>query len=765
MTQDQSAQTDQSGGLRELIRDKPLLARVLGAIIIIVATLLAYVPAMRGEFIWDDDYYVTNNALLKSWEGLQRIWFEVIPDPSVYSLPQYYPLTHTTFWIEYRLWGLNPAGYHTVNVILHIANALLVWLLLRKLSVPGAWLAGALFALHPINVESVAWIAERKNVLSLLFYLSSLYVYLRYAGIIKGRENKPLAPLDETQPTKMEWFTLPDDPQRLYALAAALFVFALFSKTITSSMPAVALLIIWWKRGRVTVKDVTPLLPLFAVGLAMGMLTAYMERVRVGVAARPHEWDYAPTLLGEFGARSMIAGKVIWFYIGKLFFPYPLVFNYERWQIDPANVSQYVYLLAAIAVLVALMLGRKRFGNGPLVAALFYGITLFPAMGFFDVWPMQYSFVADHFVYISSIGVLAFVAAIVARYLTLETIAGVATVVLLVFFGLSFSQARMYENLNTLWKTTLERTNQNSWMAANNYGAYLLENGDLNVAEAWFKRVLRLKPNHVEARRNLARVATRRALLAENLRARAATNPTTQLTALIPTTLPSEYYEEAIRWYKQALEYEPNYVDANYFLGELLLSLKRTDEGVAYLQRTIKIYPRHFAAHMKLGSLALQADKTQEAIEHFISAVEIQPDDPAAHANLGTALLQAGRVGDGFAQWEDTMRLAPNDPSWPNMFGARMLLSEQYNKAIDYLRNRALQIDPNYVPAITNFGIVAAKTGYPERAEALFNQALKLDPDFAPAKENLEALLSGRLKPATMPATTQSATSPTTQAR
>src|SRR3954447_26450962 len=222
------------GGLRDLINGNPKLATGLGVAIVVVATLLAYVPAMRSNFIWDDDYYVTNNSLLRSWEGLQRIWFDVV-HPSEYVLPQYYPLTHTTFWIEYRLRGMNPTGYHVTNVLLHICNALLVWLILRKLNVPGAFVAATLFALHPINVESVAWIAERKNVLSLLLFLASLYVYLRYTGIIKGKdrtaEPPPMPDESAEQGTQIEWFTLPDDPRRLYALAAVLFLFALFSKT------------------------------------------------------------------------------------------------------------------------------------------------------------------------------------------------------------------------------------------------------------------------------------------------------------------------------------------------------------------------------------------------------------------------------------------------------------------------------------------------------------------------------------------------------
>ncbi|WP_428940899.1 tetratricopeptide repeat protein [Fontivita pretiosa] len=768
------------GGLRQFVQHNPAAANALAAAIILVATLLAYVPAIRGSFIWDDDYHVVNNPLLRSWEGLQRIWFDILPRPSEYPLPQYYPMTHTSFWLEYRLWGLNPAGYHTVNVLLHVCSALLIWLILRKLDVPGSWLAGLIFALHPVNVESVAWISERKNVLSMLFFLSGLYVYLRYAGIIRGRDRlqdpapKPAAQTDETTtsaPTSIEWFTLPDDPQRLYVLAWVLFACALFSKTITSSFPAVVLLIIWWKRRRITLSDIRPLAPMFAAGIAMGMLTTHMERWRVGVAMRPHYFDLAPPelgALGELGARFIVAGKAVWFYVGKLLWPHPLIFNYPRWQIDATSAAQYLWPISALLVLVAvLVLYRMRLvPAGVVVALLYFGGTLFPAMGFVSVWPMQYSFVADHFVYLSSIGLIALAAGVLGRYLSLEALAGIGGLVGVLCFVLTFNHARVFSNLKTLWEDTLQKTDQKSWMAANNYGVWFLDHSGIRdpytraeYAEMWFNKTLRLKPDHVRARLNLARVAIMRAELARAERARAAaatqqaaTQPvTTQPAPTPPATTqlalsPEQYYEQALQYYRDAIAAEPAEVDAYYLYGELLRRLGRDDEAVEQFRRAIALYPRHGGAYEALGTIALNKGDYGQAIECFYKAVSIDPKSVYAHAQLGRAMLLVGRVPEGLTEWEQVLELAPNDPTWTNLFGQWMAASGEYHKAIDYL-NRSRAIDPRNVEAITLLGVVAAKTGFTAEAQRLFEEALAIDPGFVKAAENLELLRAGKLGP------------------
>ncbi|HSW44580.1 MAG TPA: O-GlcNAc transferase, partial [Phycisphaerae bacterium] len=284
-------------------------------------TVLAYAPAIHNGYIWDDDYYVTENQTLRSFQGLGRIWCELG------AVPQYYPLVHTSYWLEYRLWGLNPVGYHVVNILLHAVCALLAWRVLVLLEVPGAWVAAAVFALHPINVESAAWITERKNVLSGVFYMAAALAYLRYA-LVPG----PAA----DRRARVRW----------YVAALAFFIFALFGKTVTGSLPAAILLVLWWKAGRVRPRDVWPLAPFFVAALAMGSLTAWMERQHVGAIG--HEWDFS------WLDRCLIAGRSLWFYVGKLVWPVDLTFIYPRWRIDASVWWQYLYPAAALAVIVGL---------------------------------------------------------------------------------------------------------------------------------------------------------------------------------------------------------------------------------------------------------------------------------------------------------------------------------------------------------------------------------------------------------------------------
>jgi hypothetical protein len=288
----------------------------LWAGVLFLLALTIYSPAMRGEFLWDDDAHVTKNATLRSVDGLRQIWTEMG------ATPQYYPLTHTSYWIEYQLFGkgagaatLDPLVFHITNILLHALGATLLWFILRRLRVPGAWLAAAVFAVHPVNVESVAWISERKNVLSGAFFFGSILAYLRFEAI--GLDGLRVRPRDN-------W--------NVYALSLVLFVCALLSKTVVCSMPAVVLLLLWWKRGRLRLADVLPLVPYFVIGIAMAALTSNMERHHViGEHYAIGDWSVTPV------QRVLIAGRAVWFYLMKLVLPLELTFTYPRWNVNPAD--------------------------------------------------------------------------------------------------------------------------------------------------------------------------------------------------------------------------------------------------------------------------------------------------------------------------------------------------------------------------------------------------------------------------------------------
>jgi len=365
-------------------------SRLGGAIALFGATIIAYFPALHGGFIWDDDGHVTKPAL-RSLHGLWRIWTELG------ATQQYYPVLHSAFWLEHRLWGDAPFGYHLLNVLLHATAACLFGLVVERL-VPKpldrnasrssslgtscSTFAAFLFALHPVCVESVAWISEQKNTLSTVFYLLSALAYLRF-----DQNRKP----------------------RTYLLALGLFLLALLSKSVTATLPAALLVIFWWRRGSLSWKrDVVPLLPWFAIGAAVGLLTAWVERTFI-IGAQGYAFDLS------FLERCLLAGRVIWFYLGKLLWPANLIFIYPRWQVSAAVPWQYLFPIAAIAATAALWLIRRR-TRGPLAGWLFFVGSLFPALGFFNAYPFIFSYVADHFQYLASLGIIATVAGGISRF-------------------------------------------------------------------------------------------------------------------------------------------------------------------------------------------------------------------------------------------------------------------------------------------------------------------------------------------------------------
>jgi len=461
--------------------------RWIGAAIIAAVTILAYWPAINAGFIWDDDSYVTQNPLVQEPEGLWRIW---IPRQT----PQYYPAVFTTFWIEFHIWGLRPLGYHFVNVLLHIANALLVWRLCVMLRIPGAWLIGAVFAVHPINVESVAWITERKNVLSGFFYLSAAMMYLRFENARERRE-----PASDFRGV---WGR--------YALALILFVLALLSKTVTCSLPAALILMMLWQRRRLSVQRLAPLVPMFIIGLALALNTAMIEREHVGAEGVNFAFSIAD--------RILIASRALLFYPWKMLWPHPLMFIYPRWTIDESSVWSY-WTVAVVALIGAAALwGYWRGWRGPALALAYYAGTILPALGFFNVYPMLFSFVADHFAYLASLGIITVViAALTTVVRTPRRLAIVAATLLPILATLTMRQSTAYLNAETLWRDTVEK-NPDSWMPHNNLAnqvilraAKAIESGDQAAGQALLdeamhhvQRALELRPHYREAMSNMA---------------------------------------------------------------------------------------------------------------------------------------------------------------------------------------------------------------------------------------------------------------------
>jgi hypothetical protein len=558
------------------------LRAVLSALALVALVAIAYLPLNHAGFIWDDNDYLLNNLALGKLRGLYCIWFH----PLIAELPQYYPLTFTTFWVEFHLFGLNPLAFHVTNVVLHTLSSIVLWRLLRRLQVPGSWFVAALFAVHPVHVESVAWISERKNCLSGLLYLLSLSAYLRFL------------------PRHWGW----------YAASLGLFVLSLWSKSVTSSLPVVVLLILYWKRGSIGWRDIWPLIPFFVFGGAMGIVTSWMEKHIVG-AVGP-EWNIT------YAQRILIASHALWFYAGKLFWPYPLIFTYPRWDIYDPNLLQIAYPLGLVAVIGLLWIYRQKLGRGPLVAVLFFAITLFPALGFVDLYPMRYSFVADHFQYIASIGLLAL--AVGAGVTTLRRFAPhqpragqiLAGGILVLLVSATFARGFAFRDLKSLWRDTLAK-NPNAWMAHNNMGVALFDSKDYDGSLAEFRAAAALNPDDVEAWLNTARMELFRGTLRDAVamgshglsyvdvdnssvsRARRARG-----WFIIGCALFREGDErgcEAAFWLVVAND--PNYLAAHAALAEMLEDQRDWRGAIKEWQIVERLGPKYLEAHQMLAPL------------------------------------------------------------------------------------------------------------------------------------------------------------------
>lgn len=577
-----------------------------------LAVFAAYLPALRGQFLWDDDGHVTR-ADLRSLGGLLRIWFEVG------ATQQYYPVLHSAFWLEHRLWGDAPLGYHLVNLLQHAANACLFALVLRRLAVPGAWFAAALFALHPACVESVAWISEQKNTLSALFYLSAALAWLRFD--------------DDRRP-------------RSYALASALFVLALLTKTVTASLPAALLVVAWWRRGRLDWRrDVLPLLPWFAAGAAMGLLTAHFESELIGAKGSAFE-------LGV-GARLLLAARVPWHYVASLVWPFDLTFIYPRWNVDAAVWWQWLFPLATLGALGGAA-WRARLGNrGWLAAALLFGGTLFPVLGFVNVYPFLFSFVADHFAYLANLALFALAGAgaafAVARFGRGAAL-GAFLAVLGGLFALTWSQAGIYRDEATLWRATLAR-NPDCWLAHNNLALVLAADGERADAVTHLEAALRLRPDFPEGLNNLA------GQLVDAGRAAEAKPIADRALALLPkfpaalntrgrAALALGDVAAAERDFTAAVQLDPRFVNAWCNRGVAAMSRGRPAEALPHFTRAAEIDPANAQAAFLVGATLVELRRPAEAVPRLERALELDPEHALAHRQLARALRSLGRIAE-----------------------------------------------------------------------------------------------------------------------
>ena len=601
---------------------------------------VSYYPAVLGGFVWDDRAF-TEAAPVREPSGLRQIWFS----PSeIQGEGHYWPLTYTTFWLDHRLWGFAPAGFHVVNVLLHVANVILLWRLLLRLAVPGAWMIAALFAVHPVHVEAVAWVIGRKDLLATLCYLSAGRAWLRF--------------LEEPHPSRHS---------TCYGLSLALFAAGLLCKSIGITLPVALLICQWWKQGRVSWIDLRRVAPFFAVGLgfAAADLSYYREDIATWIA------HYSPV------ERVLLATHALWFYLGKLLWPTGLAVIYPHWEVNVADPLAWGYVAAAVAVVAALWFLRHRIGRGPLAGLLFFAVTLSPVLGFVSYGYMQFSFVADRYQYLAGIGPLTVVIGATAWGLTkLPDVAGkgalcLALAVLALLGTLSWRQASIYRDEITFFNHVISH-NPTARNAHLNLGKALFESGRREEGLAAIRTELKLRPDFLKAHYSAGLMFLHLGRL-----------------------------DESERHLRRALELNPNNRDVQYSTGLALSMLERPGEAEHHYRRALQIDPHHFLAHAGLGGVLLHLDRLDESERHLRRALELNPRYPAAILNLAALQLRQKGYEEALALYRRAVEIASdNAKAWSGM-GAVLYLLGRADEAVQSL-DRALALDPTLELARNN---------------------------------------------------------------
>lgn len=581
------------------------LGAVFFCLALLFSTVAAYWPALKGGHVWDDESWTEDIAhLFHDWRGLLRMW--TCPT----ALQQYFPVTGTTFWLDAQLWGGRVFPAHLENVLLHAVAAVLFWRLLAGLGVPGAWLAASVFALHPAMAESVAWLTERKNVLSLVFLLSGLLAYARHTAFWSAA---PVA-------RHCGWWWL----------ALGFFVLAMLSKVTAFCLPPLLLLLAWWKRGAWHWRrELPPVLPFFFVATALGALVAWLETNHVG--AEGAEWSWT------FLERVLIAGRALWFYVEKLLWPARLCPIYPAWTLDIRSWWQWLYPASAVLVTACLWKARHRVGRGTLAALLFYVVALSPTLGFLNMYGMRYSFVSHRWAYVPLMGLIALgvggLAGLARRTGRSHLLLLAAALVLPALAFLTWGQASVYRNADSFWSAVF-RENPLCWVGHYNVGNDRMHSGQMEEAVAEYERALALVPQHVKALTNLGKA----------------------LGSLGRT-------EEAVACYRKALEIEPAFPAANFNLGNSLLRSGDLDGAGVCFSKAVEADPAFTQARDNLAFVLLQQGRLDDAIMHYRQIIQLRPRHAPALGNLGVALRLAGRIQDAVAQYREALEINPDDPT------------------------------------------------------------------------------------------------------
>jgi tetratricopeptide (TPR) repeat protein len=564
-----------------------------GALLVLL-TGMAYLPILGGGFIFDDEVLITQNPMVKAHNGLYRFWFTT-------EAPDYYPLTGTLYWLEWHLWDGSATGYHMVNVLLHAVNAVLVWIVLRRLGIPAAWLAATVFAIHPVNVATVAWISEQKNTLSMLFYALAILLYLKFDEV--GR-------------------------RRWYVLSLGAFLLALLSKTAVVMLPVVLLGCLGWVHGQLRKRDWLRTAPFFGLSLVFGLATIWLQyhRAMAGQAIQT----------GGIASRMATAGWAPWFYLSKALVPIALTVIYPKLAMNPSSWISYAPGIVLLGTLGLFWWKRRSWGRPLLFGLGYFVVMLFPVLGFFDQAFYRFSLVADHWQYYSVIGVIALAIA-AARWIGTQTrlqnrylAPSVCMAVLLALGVATWRRCCVYADGERLWRDNVTK-NPGAEVAHYNLGVVLQQKGRLSEAIHHFDLALQLKPDSADTHNNLG-----------------------------VTLWHLGRIQEAMEHYRAAMQLNAGFAEAHYNLAIALKQTGKIEEAISQLEQSLKIKPAYAEAHYNLANSLVQIDRIADAINHYETALQLRPDFAEAHYNLGIVLEMSGDVAGAAREWARALQAKPD---------------------------------------------------------------------------------------------------------
>ncbi|MFM8634178.1 MAG: tetratricopeptide repeat protein [Planctomycetia bacterium] len=561
------------------LNHRRLRAILIQAALIVLAGLWIYSPTYHGDWLWDDDVVLTNNptVLSGSLAGLVKLW--VNPDGL-----DYFPLSYSAFWLQAMVFGPQSTGYHVTSILLHIASGLLLWALLGKMKIPGAWVTAFAFTIHPVCVESVAWVAETKNTLSLALFLASCIFWV-------GQD-------DEVPGPKRE---------RLYLCSLAFFLLAMFAKTSVVAMPVLTLLYAWWKRGTVTMQDAVRAAPMFLISIVLGIITMQYQWGRaIGVEGVP---------VGGIDSRIATAGMAILFYLVTIVWPVHLLPIYPRWDVDPPKAWQFLPLILIGGAAWWLWKNRATpWGRNAILAFGFFLLMIAPVLGLVDISYMRITWVADHFLYLPMIGPLALFVAAAAVWLGKRnererTVFAAMAAGLMVFLAAnSYFYAINWMDEDHLWEHTLA-SNHEAWQAHNRLGVRKLNRNDLDGAYYHFRNSSRIRPDLGETKNNLGVVLSKKGRI-----------------------------DDAIKAYEEAAQASPQILGIHFNLADAYLQVGKLTEARDYFEKLLEAQPSNAVFLHKHAIALFKLGEKEKAIAELRRVLELDPNYADARRNLDMML-------------------------------------------------------------------------------------------------------------------------------